>query len=149
MACLAIRFAMLVSVVSAFSIVGCGDAEKPVPAMGSDDTPAAAGDGGGARTVEVGCAMCLYKQEGLTACTTACKIDGRVVLLDGVGTDSTVLMAAGMCENPLHAEMKGSMKGDRFVAFSFKLKGMEEVHKSLDAAKTGLEDAAKSLLKTN
>jgi hypothetical protein len=59
-------------------------------------------------TVEVGCAMCIYKKEGVMACEPAAKVDGQTVMLKG--TDFNV-HTSGLCEHAKMAKVTGEGKG--------------------------------------
>ncbi len=97
-------------------LYGCESGSQP-----SGDQGGAAS--AGAKTVEVACARCVYKKEGLTQCTAACKLDGEVVLLEGEGVDVQKLMTEHhFCKAAIQAEIEGERKGDRFVASSFQVK---------------------------
>ena len=99
------RSMRLLAVVALVSLVGC------------------TGDGtADAQTIEVGCAKCSYALDGHDECAAACKVDGKVVLLEGVSSEFDKLMAEhGFCApggKPVEAKAVGKMEGDKFVASS-------------------------------
>lgn len=73
-------------------------------------------------SMEVACAHCVYQMEGVTACAPACKIDDKVVLLEGSAVDAQTLMDKGCCKGALMAEAEGKIEGDKFVATSLTVK---------------------------
>ncbi len=65
------------------------------------------------RTVEVGCAMCIYGMPGVQGCKLAASIDGEPMLMTGVVVD---LHAHELCSVPKEAVVTGTMEGDGLVA---------------------------------
>jgi hypothetical protein len=107
------------SIALVFGFTGCsGD--------GSSDNAAGGGEPAAATSIEVACGHCIYKMEGLEQCTSACKVEGKTLLLEGPGTDAQALMAAGFCEGPLMADVEGKVEGDKYVVTSLKLKEKEK-----------------------
>ena len=65
------------------------------------------------RTIEVGCAMCIYDMDGVQGCTLAANIDGEPMLMTGVDVD---LHAHDLCSVAKDAVVTASMEGDGLVA---------------------------------
>ncbi len=65
------------------------------------------------RTVEIGCAMCVYGMPGVQGCKLAASIDGQPTLVTGVDVD---LHAHKLCSAPREAVVTGTMEGDDLVA---------------------------------
>jgi hypothetical protein len=61
--------------------------------------------------VEVGCAMCVYKKEGVTSCTPAVKLGDTVLLLSGLKTSGHEL-----CDGAKKAIVEGRVEGNTFLA---------------------------------
>lgn len=66
-----------------------------------------------AMKLEIGCAHCLYKKEGVTACAPAVKMGDKVLLLSGGNVD---MAKAGICAAPKQATIEGKVEGDKLVA---------------------------------
>ncbi|MFQ5653442.1 MAG: DUF6370 family protein [Planctomycetota bacterium] len=66
-------------------------------------------------TVEVGCASCVYKMEGVQGCKAAAEIDGKPMLLTGAHLSAHSL---GLCRGAKEAVVSGKIEGDTFVATS-------------------------------
>ncbi len=71
-----------------------------------------------ARTVEAGCASCIFNMEGVRGCKLAVKIDGKPYLVTGADVDAH---GAGLCSSAKKAKVVGKIEGDKFVATSFEL----------------------------
>jgi len=71
-----------------------------------------------ARTVEAGCASCIFNMEGVSGCKLAVKIDGKPYLVTGADVDAH---GAGLCSSAKKAKVVGEIEGDKFVATSFEL----------------------------
>ncbi len=71
-----------------------------------------------ARTVEAGCASCIFNMEGVEGCKLAVKIDGKPYLVTGADVDAH---GAGLCSSAKKAKVIGKIEGDKFVATSFVL----------------------------
>ncbi|MCF6284215.1 MAG: superoxide dismutase, Ni [Candidatus Hydrogenedentes bacterium] len=69
---------------------------------------------------EAGCASCIYKMKGISDCTAAVKVAGKIYLLEGADLDAH---AAGLCKKALPAKVAGVAKGNTFVASAFELAG--------------------------
>ena len=95
-------------------------AEAPAPAP----APAPASLAASERTVEAGCATCIFDMEGVTGCKLAVKIDGKAYLVTGSEIDDhgDAHDATGLCNSSREALVVGEIEGDRFTATSFKLK---------------------------
>lgn len=66
---------------------------------------------------EAGCAKCVYKAEGVTDCATAVKLDGKVYMLEGAGSDRH----GEVCTSPAEVEVSGKIDGDRIIATEFEI----------------------------
>ena len=71
-----------------------------------------------ARTVEAGCASCIFYMEGVRGCKLAVRIDGKPYLVTGADVDAH---GAGLCSSAKKAKVVGKIEGDKFVATSFVL----------------------------
>ena len=71
-----------------------------------------------ARTVEAGCATCIFNMEGVKGCKLAVRIDGKPYLVTGADVDAH---GAGLCSSAKEAKVVGQIEGDKFVATSFEL----------------------------
>ncbi len=71
-----------------------------------------------ARTVEAGCASCIFYMGGVRGCKLAVKIDGKPYLVTGADVDAH---GAGLCSSAKKAKVVGKIDGDKFVATSFEL----------------------------
>jgi len=65
------------------------------------------------RSVEAGCARCIYKMEGAKGCHAAVLIDGQAKLVSGVNVEAH---AAGLCTAAKPARVAGHVEGDGFVS---------------------------------
>lgn len=65
------------------------------------------------RTVEVGCAKCIYGMPGIQGCTLAANIDGQPMLVTGADVD---FKANKLCSAAKPAVVTGTMEGDNLVA---------------------------------
>ncbi len=66
--------------------------------------------------VEMGCATCIYKMEGVSGCKGAVKVGGRALLFIGAALNAH---AVGLCAAAKKAVVTGKVKGDEFIARSF------------------------------
>ena len=71
-----------------------------------------------ARTVEAGCATCIFNMEGVKGCKLAVRIDGKPYLVTGADVDAH---GEGLCRSAKEAKVVGQIEGDKFVATSFEL----------------------------
>ncbi len=76
-----------------------------------------------ARTVEAGCATCIFNMEGVRGCKLAVKIDGKPYLVTGAEIDDQgdAHGPAGLCVTARKALVSGKVEGEKFVATSFEL----------------------------
>jgi len=76
-----------------------------------------------ARTVEAGCASCIFNMEGVSGCKLAVKIDGKAYLVTGTEIDDhgDAHGPAGLCVTARKALVTGKVEGEKFVATSFEL----------------------------
>jgi hypothetical protein len=72
--------------------------------------------------VDVSCSSCKFGMKG-TGCTLAVRIDGKAYLVEGAKIDDfgDAHAADGMCNTIRQAEVSGRIKGNKYVAKSFKL----------------------------
>ena len=68
--------------------------------------------------VEVGCASCIYKMDGITSCQLAAKVDGKPILVKGLKDDAHSL---GLCGATKEAQLVGHVEGDHFAATQINL----------------------------
>lgn len=73
--------------------------------------------------VEAACGQCKFGMTGKSGCDLAVKIDNKTYFVDGttMNEHGNAHAADGMCSAVRKAEAVGEIKGDRFVATSFKL----------------------------
>lgn len=85
------------------------------------------------QTVEASCGQCQFGIKGKGGCDMAVRIDGKAYFVDGVQTNHGDAHAAdGICSTVRKAEVVGEIKGDRFVASSFKLLPVATTHDNHD-----------------
>ena len=94
----------------AVAVSGC---TKEPQAQTSGTTPTVAL----ARSLEVGCGMCIYDMEGMGGCELAAKVDGKTVLVTGVDVD---LHDEDLCSAPKNAMVTGTVEGDKLVVTEVK-----------------------------
>lgn len=71
-----------------------------------------------AKTVEVGCGMCIFQMEDVQGCKLAVKVDGQPYLV----SDSTIdAHTSGLCTSAKQAQVTGTLYSDRFAARDVKL----------------------------
>jgi len=77
--------------------------------------------------VEASCGQCQFGMKGKGGCDLAVRIDGKAYFVDGtdIHKHGDANAAEGFCSAIRKAEVVGEIKGDRFVASSFKLLPME------------------------
>ena len=123
---------ILAAVLPALCIVGCKKAsdEPTTDAATTKATTAAAPAAKAAttvaatmRTVEAGCATCIYHMKDVTGCKLAVKIDGKAYVVSGKSMDDLGDAHAedGLCNIARKAEATGKIDGDRFVAMQMAL----------------------------
>lgn len=64
------------------------------------------------RTVEVGCAKCIYDMPGVQGCTLAASIDGQPMLVTDAHVD---FKSHALCSAPKEAVVTGAMEGDGLI----------------------------------
>ncbi len=76
------------------------------------------------RTVEAGCATCIFDMPDVTGCKLAVKIDGRAYLVTGSSIDDhgDAHAASGLCNASRKAIVEGEIEDGRFVASKFELR---------------------------
>lgn len=75
------------------------------------------------QVVDVACGQCQFKMKGKKGCDLAVKIDGKSYFVEGTNIDDygDAHAEEGFCNAVRNAEVTGTIKGDKFVATSFKL----------------------------
>ncbi len=91
-------------------MTGCG-ASAPVDETPEAEAKAVAAAADEEMSVEMGCAMCTYEQEGVDRCLTAAKIGDKVYLVDS----DLDAHSAGLCKAPKNATVAAHIDGDRLV----------------------------------
>ena len=69
------------------------------------------------RTVEAGCAHCIFAMPGVKGCKLAVKVDGTAYLVTGADQ----VDAHQFCTAAKKAVVSGRIEGDRFVASEFEV----------------------------
>jgi monofunctional biosynthetic peptidoglycan transglycosylase len=74
-------------------------------------------------SAKVGCATCIFQMKGVEGCKLAIEIDGRHYIVQGSDIDDhgDAHASDGLCNTIRHANAKGRIAGDRFVAEEFRL----------------------------
>jgi hypothetical protein len=77
--------------------------------------------------VDASCSSCNFGMKG-TGCSLAVRIDGKAYLVEGAKIDDygDAHAADGMCNMVRKAEVTGKIKGNKYVAKSFKLRPLEK-----------------------
>lgn len=80
-------------------------------------------DATSSRTVEAGCATCIFDMPGVTGCKLAVKIDGVAYLVTGSSIDDhgDAHAATGLCNASRKAVVEGEVEDGRFVAKKIEL----------------------------
>lgn len=75
------------------------------------------------QTVEASCGQCQFGMKGKGGCDLAVRIDEKSYFVDGtdIHKHGDAHAEDGFCSTIRKAEVVGEIKGDRFVASSFKL----------------------------
>jgi hypothetical protein len=74
------------------------------------------------QTVEVACATCIFKMEGVRGCHWAVELEGRHYLIEGaVPEHHESHSPEGMCRMPRRAVVDGKLKGGVFLSERFDL----------------------------
>jgi hypothetical protein len=100
-------------------------AESAAPSDESTSAPIADAVGStvkavaGAKTVQAGCGMCIFKMDGVKSCQLAVKVDGKPYLVTGSDVNAH---EAGLCDKAIDAEVVGDVEGDKFAVTAFTLK---------------------------
>ena len=103
-------------VVLSFGCSRNGKTGKSVTETGGDGAANAIST---ATTVEVACATCIYKMDGVKGCTLAAKIDGTPVLVTGGEVNAH---EDGLCAGAKQAVVEGKLEGNVFIATKVELK---------------------------
>lgn len=103
------------TIVTLFLLSGCKTA--------STDTPVAKQQVSSARTVEAGCATCIFNMKDVKGCKLAVKIDGTPYLVLGSAIDDhgDAHAGDGLCNTARKAVVEGRVRVNRFVASRFEL----------------------------
>lgn len=121
---------LALAVVVAFGMIACSSSDtassdkapQNTEATMADDAGAMADEAGDAMAtpvaMEVACAHCVYKMDGVEACAPAVMVDGKPVLITGMDIDAHGL---GLCSGPHQAMMAGHMHDGSFEATAFTL----------------------------
>lgn len=96
-------------------VIGLADPQVRLSGGGGHSAPATAA--GKTILAEAGCAKCGFAVAGVTKCTNAVKVDGKVLTLEGGG-----LSHGKVCQGTKPVELTGEIKGDKFVATQVTLK---------------------------
>ena len=75
------------------------------------------------QVVEAACGQCQFKMQGKKGCDLAVRIKGKSYFVEGTHIDDhgDAHSEEGFCNAVRKAEVTGTIKGDKFVATSFKL----------------------------
>lgn len=75
------------------------------------------------QVVEASCGQCQFKMKGKKGCDLAVRINGKSYFVEGTKIDDhgDAHSKEGFCNAIRKAEVTGEIKGDKFVATSFKL----------------------------
>lgn len=75
------------------------------------------------QVVEASCGQCQFKMKGKKGCDLAVRINGKSYFVEGTKIDDhgDAHSKEGFCNAVRKAEVTGEIKGDKFVATSFKL----------------------------
>ena len=113
---------LIASLVVAVLSPGCKPAQES--STKPDSKSALQKVAGGERTIEAGCAKCIYKMKGVSDCKLAVRIDNKPYLVTGSEIDDHGDAHApdGLCQVARAAVALGGIEGDRFVAKKFRLK---------------------------
>lgn len=77
--------------------------------------------------VEASCGQCQFGMKGKGGCDLAVRIDGKPYFVEGtdINKHGDAHAADGFCSVVRKAEVVGEVKGDKFVASSFKILPVE------------------------
>lgn len=75
------------------------------------------------QVVDVACGQCQFKMKGKKGCDLAVRMGGKSYFVEGTHIDDhgDAHSEEGFCNAVRKAEVIGTIKGDKFVATSFKL----------------------------
>ncbi len=75
------------------------------------------------KVVEASCGQCQFKMKDKKGCDLAVRIDGKPYFVEGtnINDHGDAHSKNGFCNTIRKAEVSGEIKGDKFVATSFKL----------------------------
>ncbi len=70
------------------------------------------------RTLEAGCATCIYHMQDVQGCELAVQVDGRAYLVKGVDMDDLgdAHASDGLCNTARQVKAKGKLDGDYYAA---------------------------------
>lgn len=116
----------LVCVVLVIGLWGCPAKEEPNAAPSAPDTsqskvpdlPAIPDVELANQQVEVGCAMCIFKMDGVQGCKLAAKVTGQPVLVSGSDVDAHT---AGLCSKSMQATISGKVEDGKLAAADIEL----------------------------
>lgn len=75
------------------------------------------------QVVEAACGQCQFNMQGKKGCDLAVRIDGKSYFVEGTKIDDhgDAHSQEGFCNAVRKAEVTGEVKGEKFVATSFKV----------------------------
>ena len=75
------------------------------------------------QVVEAACGQCQFEMQGKKGCDLAVRIDGKSYFVEGTKIDDhgDAHSKEGFCNAVRKAEVTGEVKGEKFVATSFKV----------------------------
>lgn len=75
------------------------------------------------QTVDASCGQCKFGMKGKKGCDLAVKIDNQTYFVEGANMEQfgDAHGNDGMCNTVRKAEVSGEIKGDKFIASSFKM----------------------------
>ncbi len=115
------RITLLLMIALAITVVPA--CKKKAARRETDEAPAPVLVAASERTVEAGCATCIFDMEGVAGCKLAVKIDGKAYLVSGKSMDDLGDAHAedGLCNIARKAEVTGKLDGDRFAVTAMSL----------------------------
>lgn len=105
------RALLAFSTLAVFLCLGCTSETDPQPDAESG------GEAVTAASVEIGCAMCIFNQDGVDTCTPAVKMGDKVLLLEGYEPESE----HALCNASKKAVVDGRIQGNTLMVTSVKL----------------------------
>ena len=102
--------------VASMLFVACGNSSEEGPVSDPQELVA--------RTVEAGCAMCIYEMEGVEKCTLAVKVDGQPYYVTGstIFDHGDAHAADGICMTAREAVVDGKIEDGKVVATRLEFK---------------------------